>query len=328
MADTGAVSEHGRAVIRLDHVAKTFATSSGREVRALSPVDIELVEGDFLAIVGRSGCGKSTALRLMAGLETPTTGSVQLRGNRGAVRYVFQSYGDSLFPWLNAGRHIEFGLRHANGGSADFDALSKSGREDRVELFLDEVGLSGKAHLYPSELSGGMQQRLAIARALASGPEVLLLDEPFSAVAAALLSYILVWRRDQLGPVIRQIKLQTRLIIFSFPGGILIAAFVSQLLPADLIAGLVGKESGIWGIVLAGLLGGLIPGGPMLSFPIALTIWHAGAGPAQMIAFLTGWSLLTVHRILTYEAPSWASASPPSASSPPCPCPLQPASPQ
>lgn len=123
------------------------------------------------------------------------------------------------------------------------------------------------------------------------------------AVAAALLSYILVWRPDQLGPVIRQIKLQTRLIIFSFPGGILIAAFVSQLLPAELIAGLVGKESGVWGIVLAGLLGGLIPGGPMLSFPIALTIWHAGAGPAQMIAFLTGWSLLTVHRILTYEAP-------------------------
>lgn len=184
MAGTGAVSGHDRAVIRLDHVAKTFATSSGREVRALSPVDIELAEGDFLAIVGRSGCGKSTALRLMAGLETPTTGHVQLRGNRGAVRYVFQSYGDSLFPWLNAGRHIEFGLRHANGGSAVYDSLSKSGREDRIELFLAEVGLSGKAHLYPSELSGGMQQRLAIARALASGPEVLLLDEPFSAVDA------------------------------------------------------------------------------------------------------------------------------------------------
>lgn len=123
------------------------------------------------------------------------------------------------------------------------------------------------------------------------------------AVAMALLAYIIGWRRDRLGAVIAQIKLQGRLVLFSFPGGILIAAFVSQLLPAELIAGLVGKESGVWGIVLAGLLGGLIPGGPMLSFPIALTIWHAGAGPAQMIAFLTGWSLLTVHRILTYEAP-------------------------
>lgn len=123
------------------------------------------------------------------------------------------------------------------------------------------------------------------------------------ATAMALLAYIIGWRRERLGAVVQQIKLQARLVLFSFPGGILIAAFVSQLLPAELIAGLVGKESGLWGIVLAGLLGGLIPGGPMLSFPIALTIWHAGAGPAQMIAFLTGWSLLTVHRILTYEAP-------------------------
>ena len=184
MVNTGAALGSDRAVIRLDHVAKTFATSSGRSVHALSPVTIELADGDFLAIVGRSGCGKSTALRLMAGLETPTSGHVHIRGNRGAVRYVFQSYGDSLFPWLNAGSHIEFGLRHANGGRGEFDGLGKSGRADRVELFLAEVGLGGKAHLFPSELSGGMQQRLAIARALASGPDVLLLDEPFSAVDA------------------------------------------------------------------------------------------------------------------------------------------------
>lgn len=172
-----------RAVIRLDRTAKTFQTSSGGEVRALNPVSLEVERGSFLAIVGRSGCGKSTALRLMAGLETPSSGDIHVEGQRGAVRYVFQSYGDSLFPWLNAGKHIAFGLRHGSGKDR-FNGLDESGRNRLIESFLDEVGLAGRADLYPAELSGGMQQRLAIARALASGPEILLLDEPFSAVDA------------------------------------------------------------------------------------------------------------------------------------------------
>lgn len=172
-----------RAAIRLDRTAKTFQTSSGGEVRALTPVSLEVERGSFLAIVGRSGCGKSTALRLMAGLETPSAGDVYVEGERAAIRYVFQSYGESLFPWLNAGKHIEFGLRHGSGKDR-FLGLDASGRAQQVESFLDEVGLAGRAQLYPAELSGGMQQRLAIARALASGPEILLLDEPFSAVDA------------------------------------------------------------------------------------------------------------------------------------------------
>lgn len=122
-------------------------------------------------------------------------------------------------------------------------------------------------------------------------------------IALGLVAYIAFFRRDKLRPLFEQARYQAVMVLFSFPGGILIAAFVSEIIPANLIAGIVGQESGLAGVVVAGLLGGLIPGGPMVSFPIALTIWHAGAGPAQMIAFLTGWSLFAFHRILTFEFP-------------------------
>lgn len=183
----GALLAATTPAISISGVSKTFVTSNGRQVDALAPTDIEIERGSFVAIVGRSGCGKSTLLRLLAGLELPTTGSVTVDGGADpgrSIRYVFQSYGESLFPWLTVGSNIEFGLRHAHGDRRALRLLGAEARQALVENHLDEVGLGGRASHFPSELSGGMQQRLAIARALASGPDILLLDEPFSAVDA------------------------------------------------------------------------------------------------------------------------------------------------
>ncbi|WP_082461205.1 ABC transporter ATP-binding protein [Devosia sp. Leaf64] len=185
--DTAAFRASKASAISVSDVSKTFVTSNGRQVDALAQTNIDIERGSFVAVVGRSGCGKSTLLRLLAGLEAPTTGSISINGAADAgrsVRYVFQSYGDSLFPWLTVGKNIEFGLRHAHGDRRALRSLGADARETLVENHLDEVGLSGRASHFPSELSGGMQQRLAIARALASGPDILLLDEPFSAVDA------------------------------------------------------------------------------------------------------------------------------------------------
>ncbi len=173
-------------VIEMRQVSKQFISASGRIVDALSPIDLDVEAGSFVAIVGRSGCGKSTLLRMAAGLENPSSGRLSVNGQGGfkSVRYVFQSYGQSLLPWLSVGRNIEFGLRHSYNPQQTQKHREKRGSADPVERLLAEVGLSGTAALYPSELSGGMQQRLAIARALASAPQILLLDEPFSAIDA------------------------------------------------------------------------------------------------------------------------------------------------
>lgn len=179
-------SPKSAVAIDIKGLTKTFASNGRGAVRALAPVDLQIEAGSFVAIVGRSGCGKSTLLRLMAGLETPSAGVLSVQGAQGigrGVRYVFQSYIESLFPWLDVGKNIEFGLRHASNRQ-DADQLSGQQRRQLVESHLAEVGLGGKSSFYPSELSGGMQQRLAIARAIASRPEILLLDEPFSAIDA------------------------------------------------------------------------------------------------------------------------------------------------
>lgn len=173
-----------RSAIRARALAKNYTSVSGEIVRALTPVDLEIDARSFTALVGRSGCGKSTLLRLLAGLEKPTTGSAFIGDEPvlrplAKVRYVFQNYSESLFPWKTVGANVDFGLRHAYSS----DDTSKSSRE-LVRHYLAEVGLHDVEERYPSELSGGMQQRVAIARALAARPEVLLLDEPFSAVDA------------------------------------------------------------------------------------------------------------------------------------------------
>lgn len=159
-------------------VSRTFpGVRGGAPVQALSPVDLTVGEGDFVAILGPSGCGKSTLLRIVAGLDRPTTGTVTLDGKPvtepGAERgMVFQSY--TLFPWLTVAQNIEFGPRERGVPPADRRAVA--------ERLMAQVGLTQFANHYPKQLSGGMQQRAALARALANDPKVLLLDEPFGAL--------------------------------------------------------------------------------------------------------------------------------------------------
>lgn len=173
--------------IQVTGVGKEYVTVDDEHVTGLRPVSLTIEEGSFVSLVGRSGCGKSTLLRLIAGLEDPTWGDLRIGGRRvveppSQLRYVFQAYGDSLLPWKTVGQNIEFGLKHSHKlGPHERD--KRRWREIADER-LAEVGLEGKSMRYPAELSGGQQQRVAIARALASRPDILLLDEPFSAVDA------------------------------------------------------------------------------------------------------------------------------------------------
>ncbi|WP_131735810.1 ABC transporter ATP-binding protein [Actinomadura roseirufa] len=171
------------------------AFKSADPVDALRDVDADIPGGEFVTIVGPSGCGKSTLLRLVAGFARPTGGEVAVAGapvtgpgpDRGVV---FQQ--PRLFPWLTVRRNVEFGLRTAGASAAE--------RRARSDELLDLVGLSDSAGRLPHELSGGMQQRAAIARALAPGPRILLMDEPFAALDALTRERLQeelrrIWRR-------------------------------------------------------------------------------------------------------------------------------------
>ncbi|MEV7661923.1 ABC transporter ATP-binding protein [Paenarthrobacter sp. NPDC089316] len=181
------------STIVVESAGKEYLTADSRRVTGLEPVSLQIRRGSFVSFVGRSGCGKSTLLRLIAGLETSTWGSISIDGAEvsqppSQLRYVFQSYSDSLLPWKSVGRNVEFGIRHAH-------RLPETEQNRRnwpaiAQRRLSDVGLGDKATRYPSELSGGQQQRVAIARALASHPEILLLDEPFSAVDALSRSHL------------------------------------------------------------------------------------------------------------------------------------------
>ncbi len=165
------------AAIEVQEVSKRFAARQG-EVLALDRISLQVQEGDFLSILGPSGCGKSTLLFIVAGLEEPTQGQVLCRGRRvvgpGRERnVVFQEY--ALFPWRTVRDNVAIGLE---------GHLSAAEVRQRAGEFLNLVGLSGFEAHYPHQLSGGMRQRTALARSLAMGPEVLLMDEPFAAVDA------------------------------------------------------------------------------------------------------------------------------------------------
>jgi NitT/TauT family transport system ATP-binding protein len=184
--------------LAIEGVSRVFPPVRGAEpTRALEPIDLAVGHNDFVTILGPSGCGKSTLLRLVAGLDTATTGRVVLDGrpiagpgpDRGMV---FQSY--TLFPWLSIADNIAFGLREKG--------VPAAARARTVAAWLERVGLTGFAHHYPKQLSGGMQQRTAIARALANDPKILLLDEPFGALdnqTRGLMQELLlgIWERDQ-----------------------------------------------------------------------------------------------------------------------------------
>lgn len=164
------------AILSVRGVERRFASATGSTL-ALQATDLEVAENDFITILGPSGCGKSTLLRIVAGLDRQTAGEVLLDGRRiqgpGADRgMVFQSY--TLFPWLSVLDNVCFGLAERG--------LPRAQQLEIAHGFLGQVGLTGFERHYPKQLSGGMQQRTAIARALANDPRMLLMDEPFGAL--------------------------------------------------------------------------------------------------------------------------------------------------
>lgn len=122
-------------------------------------------------------------------------------------------------------------------------------------------------------------------------------------IALALVGFISVRHQEKLPAFIANVRSQAGTVFVTLPFGLLIASFVSRLLPAELISAAIGRESGVTGVILASLLGGFIPGGPMVAYPISFAMFQMGAGEPQMIAFLTSWSVFAIHRILTYELP-------------------------
>jgi NitT/TauT family transport system ATP-binding protein len=171
------VNEPSPIHVNLHDVTKVFGTKLGR-IEALGPIDVELRRGEFFAVVGPSGCGKSTLLDIIAALTPPSAGTVTFEGQPignsvpDGVGVVFQE--NACFPWLNVADNIVFGLRR--------QPVDKAEIERQLQYALQLMGLNDFAHAFPSQLSGGMRQRVCIARTLVMQPRLILLDEPFGAL--------------------------------------------------------------------------------------------------------------------------------------------------
>jgi NitT/TauT family transport system ATP-binding protein len=173
------VEPQGGGRVEISNLSVSYQLGSKRVASALSPTDLILEPGQFAAIIGPSGCGKSTLLNTAAGFVTPSTGGIVIDGEEVAgpnpeVGVIFQQF--ALFPWFSALGNVEFPLRRFPIGRAE--------RRARALAALSEVGLAEHARKFPGQLSGGMKQRVAIARTLVSNPKVLLMDEPFGALDA------------------------------------------------------------------------------------------------------------------------------------------------
>ena len=185
---------HQRPVkLRVEGLSKTFQTPKG-QIQALHELSFDIHRREFITVIGPSGCGKTTLIRILAGLDFPTSGQVLLKGKKvdgpsAEQGMVFQDY--TLFPWLTVKKNVMFGL--------EVKGVARMRAEAEASEWLEMVGLSKFAEVYPSQLSGGMKQRVAIARSLANRPEILLLDEPFGALDAqtrsSMQAYLLsIWR--------------------------------------------------------------------------------------------------------------------------------------
>jgi len=169
----------GSPKISLVNVTKVYHSKDKGDVQALKDLSLDIRDGEFVVIVGASGCGKTTLLNLVAGFDRVTSGQVLLDGQEVTgiepeCGMIFQQY--ALFPWKTVQENVEFGLK--------MKRWSRSRRRERAGRFIDMVGLTGFEKAYPHHLSGGMKQRVSIARSLATDPKVMLLDEPFAALDA------------------------------------------------------------------------------------------------------------------------------------------------
>src|SRR5262245_34087837 len=182
-------------LVCFDDVQKSYRSLQGGDYVAVEHFSVAIEAGEFFCLLGPSGCGKTTVLKMLAGFEPPSAGQILMEGqpvtgpsrDRGVV---FQG-DDSLYGWLTAVENVEFGLR--------MQRIARAERRERAMRFLELVGLKGQQHKYPAELSGGMKQRIQIARALVNEPKMLLMDEPFAALDAqtrALMQQELarIWR--------------------------------------------------------------------------------------------------------------------------------------
>ncbi|MBS0539563.1 MAG: ABC transporter ATP-binding protein [Proteobacteria bacterium] len=168
------------ALVELNGVSKVYRSLQGSDYVAVRDFSLDIPAGEFFCLLGTSGCGKTTVLNMVAGFEATSAGTIAVAGkpvtrpdaDRGVV---FQG-DDSLYGWLTALGNIEFGLR--------MRGIAKAEREQKARHYLELVGLKGQDHKHPAELSGGMKQRIQIARALANEPQMLLMDEPFAALDA------------------------------------------------------------------------------------------------------------------------------------------------
>ncbi|EPX75431.1 ABC transporter ATP-binding protein [Salipiger mucosus] len=186
----------GRAAIEISRVSKQFHDGEGGVVEAIRSTSLDIAEGDFVAIVGPSGCGKSTLLNMLGGFDSPSSGQILVDGKaiagpdiqRGMV---FQDY--ALFPWLSVLDNVTFGLKKSH---------SRSEARDEAMKWLELVGLKDFARKQPKHLSGGMKQRVAIARTFATDPRVILMDEPFGALDALTRRFLQqqllkIWREHR-----------------------------------------------------------------------------------------------------------------------------------
>ena len=211
--------------LTLHNVSRHYPSASGT-IRAITDLNLTIPEGEFLCIVGHSGCGKTTLLNLIAGFEHPDSGSIHLDGKPattpGPDRFVlFQE--PALFPWLNVRQNIAFGLK--------MNKTSQSEQEQQVSKLLQMVHLTKFANAWIHELSGGMKQRVALARALAMNPDLLLMDEPFAALDAQTRDLLheeleRIWQQTGKTVVfvthnVREaVRLATRVILMA-PGGVI-----------------------------------------------------------------------------------------------------------
>lgn len=204
------LSSVSTTVIRIEDVNKIYKASDGRQVQALTHIDLNVRKSEFISIIGPSGCGKSTLLRILANLDTPSSGSITWEKSADHIGFVFQDA--TLLPWKTVYQNAVFPL--------EVKKLATKENLENLDKLLELAGLKGFEKAYPRELSGGMRQRVAIVRALSYNPEVLLMDEPFGALDALT--------RDKMGIELLRIWMETKKTILFVTHSISEAAFLSD----------------------------------------------------------------------------------------------------